>query len=193
MDNKVTLYYGNWGDYNCPDSNERRAELPLGAWFINQCEGDIIEIGEVMPYHLKDIKHICYDYHPHREETIQKDAMSIDYTDKNILTISTIEHVGFGDYGLEKIDGQALELLKMIIDNAKNYMITFPVGYNKDFEKDIVDSGMDYILLERNDNNFWKQVDHKDFSIYNYNSPYGSGNAICVFTNLAKEFEYKLH
>lgn len=189
---KVTLYYGNWGDYNSPDSNERRSELPLGAWFLEQCNGDIIEIGEVMPYHIK-AEHTCYDYGPQKETTIKKDALTIDYTGKNVLTISTIEHVGSGDYGIPEKRGQALELLKMILDNAKNYMITFPVGYNRQFEEDIVTHGLDYIILERNDCNFWKQADHKDFSKYHYNSPYGSGNAICVFTNLAKEFEYKLH
>lgn len=188
MDNadKITLEYGNWATTD----SERKAEMSMAKWFIEHFDHDIIEIGEVCPFQINDVKHTVYDYGPQQGATIKMDASDIDYSGKNVLSISTIEHVGNGDYGYSKEDSKAINLLKKMITESKNYLITFPVGYNKDFEKEIVESGIEYILLERSEHNAWKQVEHKDFSHYEYNSPYYAGNALCVFTNLIKRFEF---
>lgn len=188
MGKEVVLQYDRWTAVG----TERKAEMPLAAWFLEQFDHDVIEIGEVCPCEIGDVKHTVYDYGPAKETTIRMDASDVDYTGKNVLSISTIEHVGNGDYGYAREDKKAINLLKKMIDQSNNYLITFPIGYNREFEKDITDSAIQYIIIERDGNSNWTQVDNKDFSCYNYNSPYSAGNAICVFTNMDKVFSFKV-
>jgi hypothetical protein len=171
-----------WGTYNSPKDNERKAELPIGAWFLKKYDHDVIEIGEVMNSHI-DCKHTIYDLRNEMPGTIVKDAREIDYTGKNVLSISTIEHIGSDD----------VDLIKRIQTESNNYLITFPVGFARDFEQRLVESGIDYFIIERSSDgvNDWTQVTNKDFSLYNYNSPYAAGNAIVVITNLNVKFSYE--
>ena len=108
MTEHVKLYYGQWSNYNDPENNERKAELPIGFWFIDRFEGDVIEIGEVTDFYAEAC-HPVYDLCTERPTTIKKDAFDVDYREKNVLSISTVEHVGFGDYGQPKVPHQAIE------------------------------------------------------------------------------------
>lgn len=180
----VTLKYDadRWRDYNCHQGNERKAELPIGAWFLEKFNHDVVEIGEVMNSHIS-CTHTIYDPRAEMPNTISQDARELDYKGKNVLSISTIEHVGDGD----------LDLIKKIQKQAKNYLITFPVGFDLDFDGRIADSGTEYFIIERSldGKNDWTQVTNKDLSLYKYNSPYYAGHAIVVITNLNVKFKFK--
>lgn len=180
----VTLKYDapRWGDYNRPQDNERKAELPIGAWFLEKFDHDVIEIGEVMNSHIP-CTHTIYDPRAEMPGTISKDARELDYKGKNVLSISTIEHVGDGD----------IDLIKKIQKQAKNYIITFPVGFNQDFDQRVSESNIEYFVIERSldDKNTWTQITDKDLSGYKYNDPYYAGHAIVVITNLNVVFKFK--
>ena len=188
---KVKLEYGgSWiTGYNCPDSNERRVELPLAFWFIKNYNDDLIELGEVTDFYI-DAKHPVYDLCKEREHTTKMDISDVDYVGKNVVSISTIEHVGNGDYGYEIDDKKAKALLDKIFNGAKNYLITIPVGFNRDLEQTIVDNNIKYILMVRDCLNNWKQVDDKELKDYEYGTPYGAGNAVAIITNLNVEFTF---
>ena len=158
---QVNLKYGDWGGYNSPNTNERRGELPLAFWFIENYNDDLIELGEVTDFY-RDGKHPVYDLCKSKENTIVMDILDVDYKGKNVVSLSTIEHVGNGDYGYEKSDNKALDVLNKIIKDAKNYLISFPIGYNRGLEKVIVDNDIDYIILKRDENNNWEQIDEKE-------------------------------
>jgi hypothetical protein len=54
----------------------------------------------------------------------------------NVLSISTIEHIGTTDYATNErqniVDKNgAIVALKQILDDADNCLVSFPVGYNK--------------------------------------------------------------
>lgn len=180
----VTLLFdaSRWGTYNSPQDNERKAELPIGAWFLEKFNHDVIEVGEVMNSHIP-CTHTIYDLRTEMPGTIAKDARELDYKDKNVLSISTIEHVGEGD----------LDLVRKIQKQSKNYLITFPVGFNTDFDERVAASDIDYFVIERSTDgiNTWTQIDSRDISSYKYNVPYYAGNAIVVITNLKVKFELK--
>ena len=130
------------------------------------------------------VKHTVYDYGPQQGSTIRMDASDIDYTGKNVLSISTIEHVGNGDYGFPKEPHKAIEILKKMVNDSKNHLISFPVGANRELEEDIIKEGINYFIIERSPVNTWHQVISKDFKQYRYNYPQYAGNAIAVVTNL---------
>lgn len=188
MTETIKLQYQEWGSYNSPDSNERKAELPIMFWFIENYSDNLIEIGEVSDFY-RPSKHIVYDLVKERESTIVKDAFDVDYRNKNVVSVSTFEHIGFGDYGHQKEQGKAFKLLLKIIDQATNYLITFPVGYNRDLEKEIVENYIHYSIISRTSLNTWKTVEN-DFNKYQYNSPQYAGNAIAVITNLNVTFKF---
>jgi hypothetical protein len=185
---KIKLKYGDWGPYNSPNNNERKAELPIMFWFMESYSDNLIEIGEVSDFY-RPAEHTIYDLVNQRETTIVMDAFDIDYTGKNVISVSTIEHVGFGDYGHNKEEGKAIRLLKKIMSQAKNYLITFPIGFNLDFQKEILDNNIEYSIMSRTCLQTWKN-DDKDFSKHKYNSPHYAGNAIGIITNLKVEFEF---
>jgi len=180
----VTLKYDleRWGSYNQPGNNERKVELPIGTWFLDKFNHDVVEIGEVTNSHIP-VTHTVYDLRNEMPGTIVQDARELDYKKKNVLSISTVEHVGEGD----------LELIQRIQKESKNHLITFPVGFNRELEAKLVESGIEYSVIVRSTDalNTWKQTDNKDLSLYNYNNPFYAGNAIVVITNLNVEFVFE--
>lgn len=180
----VTLLFDapRWGSYNSSQDNERKAELPIGAWFLEKFDHDVVEIGEVMNSHIP-CTHTIYDLRGEMPGTTVQDAKQLDYHNKNVLSISTIEHVGEGD----------VDLIKKIQKQANNYLITFPVGFALEFEKRLLESGIEYFVIERSldGKNDWTMVTNKDLSKYKYNSPYQAGHAIVIITNLNVKFKFK--
>ena len=80
---------------------------------MNEYKSNLIEIGEVTPFYA-DPEHPVYDLVTEKNTTIHKDAMEVDYKGKSVVSISTIEHVGHGDYGHAKEKDKAWKLYKKI-------------------------------------------------------------------------------
>jgi hypothetical protein len=177
----VAVKYGSWGSYNDPETNERKIELPLGFWFLDAYD-KVVEIGEVTASY-KEPKHPVYDL---SSDNLARrvDLFNVDIKGKDVLCISTVEHVGFGDYGNPAEPHKAIKAVQYIMENARSYLITFPVGYNRELEADLAESGIRYFLMERDDRNNWRMCHHKDMNKFEYNSPYGYGNAICIIHDL---------
>ena len=189
MVNIVKLDYGDWGSYNNPENNERRVELPVAFWFIKNYPDNLIEIGEVTAFYIDPV-HTVYDLRNEKESTIVKDAIEVDYTEKNVLSISTIEHVGTSDYGYCAEENKAWNLLQKIKNESKNYMISFPIGYNRPFEEVLIQRNERLIVMERDSLNRWKMVRNIYLSNFEYNAPYSEGNAVGFLTNLDIEFTF---
>lgn len=189
MPASIDLEYGSYGGYNRPDLNERKAELPIAFWFISEHGDDLIEIGEVTDFYVP-AKHVVYDLTTERASTTKMDARQVDYCNKNVLSISSIEHIGFGDYGLPAEPHAAIRVLERITKDSKNHLCTWPVGYNAELDSDLMGSGIPYSVLERDAENRWQAVDHGDLSLYRYDHPHPYGNAIVVVTNLDIRFRF---
>jgi len=89
-------------------------------------------------------------------------SIDADITGKNVLSISTFEHIGTGDYGLSEESDQSILAFQKLFDESKNFLITIPVGYNarvddlvfsrKEIPKDVVVGH-----LVREDGALWRE------------------------------------
>jgi len=145
-DSCIELYES---DYNCGYKNnrmtERGIEITLAKKWLSKNKSninDIIEAGAVTPYYLPNkILNILDAYDSHELVNYKMDMLDYDFTNKYIISISTIEHVGTGDYDLEKREISVYALNKLLSE-CKCCLITFPMGYNKSLDKYVVDGNV---------------------------------------------------
>ena len=117
----------------------------------------IIEVGACSPYFapgmIFDILD-CYD--PSEYVSIRKDLFDFDFTGYDVISISTIEHVGTGDYNNE-IRDDSVAALRKLLNECRSCLITFPIGYNTVLDNYIMKddiSGCRFYKRGYFDNNF---------------------------------------
>ena len=154
--------------YNCgyisTRMTERSVELSLAKKYIEGKEF-IVEIGAVTPYYFADDRMWDFVDPADRHIRVNKRISLFDYDckDKNVLSISTVEHVGTGDFGLIE-SKTATDAVVKITDEAKTCLITAPVGYNyllDDWARtNMHHSGSKFkiSILKRSVNNCWEQL-----------------------------------
>lgn len=133
MNTEVNEYFDH--PYNDTKNCERAVEIPLAFNYLDWIAGDVVEIGAVTCYY-RPASHIVIDP---VDAYATKKALSQDCTFKNlnVLSISTIEHLGFGDYVPEINYGLAFNELYRIVMESKTCFITWPIGYNKIFDSQV--------------------------------------------------------
>jgi len=172
---------------------ERSIELPLAMDFIqNAIQNEpFIELGCVLPYYFfKSKNHTVYDLSDTHYDNIKKDIRELSDNDfaGNIIAISTVEHINLCEYGIKQTSTSSPDVVEKIISNAKNYFITFPLGYNKLLDDYVHDnhnhSTFTFITRRQDDKNDWETIpystlrpEQKEFGTYCY------ANTICVLTN----------
>jgi hypothetical protein len=177
------LKYFGYHPYNNPTHSERNVELPLAFWFLKRFEhdlGNIIEVGEVTPFYRQP-GHLVYDPGAEFSSTIKTSAGDVDYRGKHLLSISTIEHIGTGDYGQTPNPSLLPETLGKMLA-SQSYLITFALGYNRQLEELVRNEP--YLVLERIAPTKWKQTQNRELGQYKYHTPWYGGNGVCVLTNL---------
>lgn len=194
------IIYGNkrlklfYSEYNCGMNcklrlTERALELAVARDWGNQLNGDYIEIGAVTPYYGSNFSnHLVIDpYDSHENVNIKKSLFEYDYFGKNVLSISTIEHVGTGDYGLDKTES-CIEALNKILEESSLCLISFPMGYNNILDKYVMEDNrfrglttnvIRVCVYGRNKyGNDWEILDKPEKNYYKYS--YGPLWANCV-------------
>ena len=163
--------------YNGTINNERAVEIPLAFRYIDYVNGDLIEVGAVMPYY-SSFPHECID--PADKKANRKEfAQNCDYTNKNVLSISTIEHIGQGDYKLTKDPGSAVPILQKIYQESKSCLLTWAIGYNKDLD-DAARSDFGHFFIVRSGNLQWDIVEDETGFNHEYGKPFIYGNSVIV-------------
>lgn len=118
--------------YNGTITNERAIEIAFGKRYLNEFN-DVIEIGAVMPYYGHE-SHLIYDpFDPH-PKSIKEFAENLDIKNKNVLSVSTIEHMGGAEghgncFRAEKPNAP-VEFLEKLLAEANSFLVTLPVGQN---------------------------------------------------------------
>jgi len=205
---EVQLYRKN--GYNSPATNERTVEIPLGFYFLENYS-DALELGAVMPYYGAE-KHEVWDLHdPHKCcGRVDLEGDDFDVSGRAVFSISTIEHVGFNNYGgagfLPREQWRrAFVLLQTIVQNASVYLLTYPLGYNIDLDALVEAQCPNRIILRRiNSRNTW-EVDPTRSTAYCYGTPqsrtllanigeeiirgraparFNNANGLCLITNI---------
>ncbi len=121
--------------YNQTWMNERCIEVPLAMDYVKP-GSKVLEVGRVLD-HYYSFPHDCVD-------KFEKGAQNIDVVDIRtdvrydaILTISTLEHVGWDeDRNPEKIH-QAIDVLKRHLKPGGKLVATLPSGYNQNLDADL--------------------------------------------------------
>lgn len=169
--------------YNDAGTNERTVEVPLGEFFINNFGYGITEVGAVMGYYGFNCGEVI-DSHDTLPGVIKANAVyDIDYTNKNVLSISTVEHFKSNEYSNTN-DNDSIVFLEKIISTTKNYLITWPLGYNSILDDYVKNSKINYFIMKRiSIDNKWVKDESKSFS-HLYDSPFEKANGICCVTNL---------
>lgn len=135
--------------------NERTIEVPLGQYFIDQLEdkSNLIEIGCTLR-HYRSEDHPVIDLDELGEGVINQDAFNCDFTGKDVVSISTIEHIHYDptSQGTAIKIGHSAELAWRIIKNAKRYLLTWPLSHNYQLDSFIsLTDPKKFIVMERID------------------------------------------
>lgn len=139
--NDIELKYAR-ESHNDAWQNERSVEVALGRYFLdrfdpnarhNEKNGDTIrsslEVGCVMPYYGIE-GHEVIDLCDEHRASKKANALDYDYTGRNVLCLSTIEHMHKKEYS-NGSDEDGVTCLKKILTSAHRYLITFPTQYNE--------------------------------------------------------------
>lgn len=181
---KQFTYYFNRN--NSIDS-ERVIEIPLSYWFVKShpCfSEEFFELGNTLNQYFK-IPHIVVDKYEIAEGVINEDI--IDFKPKKkfklIISISTIEHIGFDEP--QKEEGKALKATKKLIDMLSengSLLITVPLGYNQEIDEMLKERKINftemYFMKRVSKWNYWEETILEDALTKKYNSIYPFANAV---------------
>lgn len=116
--------------------NERSVEVALGRWFLNRFpagtatppDWPVMEVGCVMPYYGAQDHEIVdiADEHPRNRKA---NALTENLRGRNVLSISTIEHMQRSEYG-NGSDEDSITFLRKVTTEARHWLVTWGVGYN---------------------------------------------------------------
>lgn len=142
-------------EYNCGYVSDRMTERGLelsmakdavDSWKMQMPNVPIVEVGAVTPYYFPGmIKDVLDAYDKHELVNLKMDLLDYNFIGANVLSISTIEHVGTGDYQLEK-KKDAVFALKKILDECEHCFITWGMGYNKVLDLYVIENLQDTYL-----------------------------------------------
>jgi hypothetical protein len=183
----LELHYLNH-NYNCGTGNnrtERCVEVPIATYWCSKHD-NIAEVGAVLPYYYNSLTVDIIDpSDTHKAVNHRKSLFDYDFYQRDVLSISTLEHIGTGEYGVKESNTayNALSALDHILFACSNYLITLPFGCNSSIDSAFInhklDSSVVYMMTRQKDGN-WLQVNSFD-SLREYGS--NMANSIIILTN----------
>ncbi len=179
--------------YNCGflpyRLTERGLEIAITQIWLRNTDGKVVEIGAVTPYYWKGaVDDVCDPADQHEAVNLKTSMFNLDLTGKNVLSVSTIEHIGLGEYGVPiQTRETAVLALDKILKESKTCLVTFPVGYNLELDNYVIrkefydlykNITLTFYVRNTVDNNF---VEEKDFEVVR-KTPYGprTANAVVI-------------
>lgn len=156
---RLPLYRGP-SDHNSPRFNERTIEVALGLWFLQRRMASLyaagggevpVEVGNVLASYWPPGDRIFGRMLPWQVLDLMdtgQDATYASFSNASVLSISTIEHIGYDNEGADRAEGVSIGgglknleawvrgwdagpmLLKRIMSESSEFLITFPVGFN---------------------------------------------------------------
>jgi hypothetical protein len=172
--------------YNLTWINERTVEVPIVLDFINNSKAEkILEFGAVL-LHYTDVNWDVIDKFEKGEKINNIDI--VDFKPKSkydlIVSISTLEHVGFDDEDKPKKIIEAIKILKNSLDKNGKIIVTMPLGYNKFMDNliysDKIGFNEKYFLKKMSRKNKWKQASLDEIKKTRYNYPFNNANAVFI-------------
>lgn len=120
--------------YNTTWKNERAMEISIALYYLHLYNPEeIIEVGNVLSYYT-NVEHIVVDKHEQGKNVCTIDIVNFnsDKKYKLLISISTLEHIGFDEEEKSPIKTKhAFVKFTELVDNGGIILVTFPVGYNQ--------------------------------------------------------------
>lgn len=176
--------HGSW-------KNERVVEVPICWNEINKYKGKrILEVGNVLSNYYK-IQHDVIDKYDKQTGVINEDVVDFKPVKKYdlIISISTLEHVGYDECESVKLNEQnkillAIQNLKKCLAKGGKIIVTMPLGYNSSLDKKIWNDQLDfnkiYYLKRISESNRWIEINKKDICDIKYDYPYSKANGLFI-------------
>jgi len=162
--------------YNSTYSNERMVEIPIAIDYLKRFKGKrILEVGNVL-CHYTNVRHEVLDkYEKHKAVTYNEDICTFAPKKKYdlIMSISTLEHVGFDERDPSAHDKKKIyDAFANIIKQGKEVMFTFIMGFNPHLDKALLSGelskkfGFSFYFMKRVDFFHWKEIKHPEIKVY---------------------------
>lgn len=188
---KTFIYQGNRYNYfyhrhNLTWRNERAVEVPIALSLAESFRGRrILEVGNVLSHYAQAEWEIIDKF---EKEQGVLNADVVDFvrpeTYDLILSISTIEHVGFDD---DPKDPQKIQLaLNVLKENLREGGVLFvscPLGYNPLLDEQIAGNVLGFTeqsFLVRTAHTTWKEAGMDAALSKKFGQPYPSANAVFI-------------
>jgi|GEM_PF-1879947 len=131
--------------YNCGrhpgTATERTVELALADAWLNRAPAEkVVEIGAVTPYYWpRRVARVVDPADTHPQVTDHSSILDLDMTGQAVLCLSTLEHVGSGEFGLPPDPAAQRRAIDKLCSEAAAFLITMPAGYNPQTDKVLFD------------------------------------------------------
>ena len=163
-------YFAFCHTYNCgwPPSRmtERSVEMALADRWLSHVSGPVIEIGAVTPYYWPSrVTRVVDPADEHKLVTDRKSLFDIDTTGLNVLCLSTLEHVGSGEYGQPLDPTGPVKALTHLTAKCRDYLITAPFGYHPAVDASIFSNTPPVptrFLVRSDEGNDWRECSAQD-------------------------------
>lgn len=117
-------------EYNGTITNERCIEIALARRWMQE-HPNFVEVGAVMPYY-GHTNHVVYDPLDPYDKCIKEYAEKVDFTGKEVLSVSTVEHMGntwgYGPYFKAEDNFASQNFLEKLFRECDSLFVTVPVG-----------------------------------------------------------------
>jgi len=127
------------------------------------------------------------DAHPRVSQRLP--ILELDLKGKSVLCISTMEHVGSGEYGLQADPVIMRKSVDKLFAEAASFLVTVPVGYNDQMDRivfgDLPDDVSKSFLVRRTNDPYWEETADPDLASRKYipwvnGMPPGPFGANCI-------------
>jgi SAM-dependent methyltransferase len=171
--------------YNYTWRNERIVEIPIIKKIIEKNSGKrILELGNVTSHYF-NVNHTILDKYEKAVGVINKDVVDYKTTKKYdlIVSISTLEHVGWDENGDYKKILKAISNLKKLLSKNGQIIFTHPLGYNffmdEFLRKGKIKISKAYLMQRVSKENEWKEIPWKK-QLLRYHYPYSYANGVLI-------------
>lgn len=115
-----------WPPARC---TERVVELALADDWLRGHSSGVLEVGAVTPYYWPHrVEQVVDPADPHPLVTHRRSIFDVDLTGRWVLSISTLEHIGSGEYGQPEDGDAAPRALEKIVEEARGFLVSLPLG-----------------------------------------------------------------
>ena len=173
--------------YNVTWANERCVEVPVARAYLQQAQGDVLEVGNVLAHYFP-LRHTVLDKFERAPGVVNEDIVNYAPGKKFglILSISTFEHIGFDDEG-EGGSGakiiQAIAACRRLLAPGGKLVLTVPLGYNPELdaliEREQLGSSR-ACFLKRVASREWREVPRMKAIGARFGSPFPFANVLWV-------------